>query len=122
MTRDSRIPLVQILECIARIETFTLDGKSAFYQDARTQDAVLHNLAVIGEAAKRVDAEFRAQHPDIPWRSMAGLRDVLIHQYDRVRLDLVWTAVKDSLPLLKEEIIKILPPFDELEKELGEPD
>ena len=121
MTRDSRIPLVQILECIERIETFTIDGKSAFYRDARTQDAVLHNLAVIGEAAKRVDAEFRARYPDIPWRSMAGLRDVLIHQYDRVRLDLVWTAVKDSLPVLKEEIIKILPPSDELEKELGDP-
>jgi len=121
MTRDSRIPLVQILECIERIETFTIDGKSAFYRDVRTQDAVLHNLAVIGEAAKRVDAEFRARYPDIPWRSMAGLRDVLIHQYDRVRLDLVWTAVKDSLPVLKEEIIKILPPSDELEKELGDP-
>ncbi len=122
MTRDSRIPLVQILECIARIEVFTVDGETAFYRDARTQDAVLHNLAVIGEAAKRVDAEFRAQHPDIPWRSMAGLRDVLIHQYDRVRLDLVWTAVMDSLPALKEEIIKILPPLDDLEKELGNPD
>ncbi len=122
MTRDSRIPLVQILECIARIEVFTVDGETAFYRDARTQDAVLHNLAVIGEAAKRVDAEFRAQYPDIPWRSMAGLRDVLIHQYDRVRLDLVWTAVMDSLPALKEEIIKILPPLDDLEKELGNPD
>lgn len=122
MTKDPRIPLVQILECIQRIESFTSDGKSAFYQDARTQDAVLHNLAVIGEAAKRVDAEYRARHPDIPWRSMAGLRDVLIHQYDRVRLELVWTAVENSLPALKEEIIKILPPLDALERELGETD
>ncbi len=119
MTHDPRVHLVQILECIQRIEIFTADGERAFYQDARTQDAVLHNLAVIGEVAKRVDSAFRAAHTAIPWRSMAGLRDVLIHQYDRVRLDLVWTAVVESLPELKTEILRALPPLDDLERELG---
>jgi uncharacterized protein with HEPN domain len=119
MNKDSRVYLAQILECIQRIEAFTSDGEASFYQDARTQDAVLHNLAVIGEAAKRVDTTFRAEHPNIPWRSMTGLRDVLIHQYDRVRLDLVWAAVENSLPSLREEISKILPPLDDLERELG---
>lgn len=55
MNKDPRVYLVQILDCIQRIEEFTSDGKAAFFGDARTQDAVLHNLAVIGEAAKRVD-------------------------------------------------------------------
>jgi uncharacterized protein with HEPN domain len=119
MNKDPRVYLVQILECIQRIEMFTSDGMTAFYQDERTQDAVLHNLAVIGEAAKRVDMAYRAQHPTIPWRSMSGLRDVLIHQYDRVRLELVWAAVENSLPALKEEILKALPPLDQLESELG---
>ena len=120
MTKDPRVYLVQILECIQRIEAFTTDGEAAFFQDARTQDAVLHNLAVIGEIAKRVDAAYRAEHPTIPWRSMAGLRDVLIHQYDRVRLNLVWAAVEESLPALKEEILKALPPLDQLARELEE--
>lgn len=119
MKNDPRVHLVQILECIQRIEDFTADGKTEFYRDPRTQDAVLHNLSVIGEAAKRVDAAYRAEYPTIPWRSMAGLRDVLIHQYDRVRLELVWTAVEKSLPDLKAEIIKILPPLDQLESEIG---
>ena len=119
MTKDPRVYLVQILECIERIEIFTSDGQAAFLRDARTQDAVLHNMAVIGEIAKRVDEAYRAQHPSIPWRSMAGLRDVLIHQYDRVRLDLVWEAVISSLPELKTEILKLLPPLDALEMELG---
>lgn len=119
MSKDARIYLVQILECIQRIELFTTEGEKAFYEDERTQDAVLHNLAVIGEAAKRVDDAYRALHPNIPWRGMAALRDVLIHQYDRVRLDLVWTTVIDGLPALKEAIIRVLPPLDELEQELG---
>ena len=119
MSKDPRVYLVQILECIERIESFVIDGEAAFYQDARTQDAVLHNLAVIGEIAKRVDVSYRAEHPTIPWRSMAGLRDVLIHQYDRVRLNLVWAAVEESLPALKVEIVKALPPFDQLARELG---
>ena len=120
MTKDQRVYLVQILECIQRIESFVIDGEAEFYRDARTQDAVLHNLAVIGEIAKRVDVAYRSQHPSIPWRSMAGLRDVLIHQYDRVRLNLVWAAVEDSLPELKEEILKSLPPLAQLARELGE--
>ncbi len=119
MSKDQRVYLVQLLECIERIEAFTADGEAAFFQDARTQDAVLHNLAVIGEIAKRVDVAYRAEHPDIPWRSMAGLRDVLIHQYDRVRLNLVWAAVEDSLPDLKAGILKALPPLDQLARELG---
>ena len=119
MSKDPRVHLVQILECIERIESFVIDGEAAFYQDARTQDAVLHNLAVIGEIAKRVDVSYRAEHPTIPWRSMAGLRDVLIHQYDRVRLNLVWAAVEENLPALKVEIVKVLPPLDQLARELG---
>lgn len=74
---------------------------------------------MIGEAAKRVDPNFRAEYPEIPWRSMAGLRDVLIHQYDRVRLELVWAAVENNLPELKAEIFKALPPLDQLERKLG---
>ena len=63
MTKDPRVYLVQILECIERIESFVIDGEAEFYRDGRTQDAVLHNLAVIGEIAKRVDAAYRSQHP-----------------------------------------------------------
>ena len=86
MTKDPRVYLAHILECLRKIECFTAEGRTRFSQDAMVQDAVLRNFEIIGEAAKRLDDSFRAAHPQIPWRALAGLRDVLIHQYEGVDL------------------------------------
>ncbi len=83
------------------------------------QDAVLRNLEVIGEAAKRMDDRFRAAHPEVPWRALAGLRDVLIHQYEGVDLEKVWAIVEEDLPALKSALAGFLPPLDQLERELA---
>jgi len=83
------------------------------------QDAVLRNFEVIGEAAKRLDEAYRAAHPEIPWRALAGLRDVLIHQYEGVDLERVWAIVERDLPGLKGAISRLLPPLEELERELA---
>jgi uncharacterized protein with HEPN domain len=79
MTRDPRVYLAHIAECIQKIERFTADGKSRFLLDPMVHDAVLRNFEVIGEAAKRLDDAYRQAHSEIPWRALAGLRDVLIH-------------------------------------------
>lgn len=84
MKKDPRVYLAQILERIERIREYTVEGKEAFFADPRTQDAVIRNFEVIGEAAKRIPEEYRAQHPAIPWRELSGFRDVLIHQYEGV--------------------------------------
>jgi uncharacterized protein with HEPN domain len=73
----------------------------------------------MGEAAKRIPDEYKASLPTIPWRGLAGLRDVLIHQYEGVSLDEVWRIVEHDLPGLRESIRKILPPLDQLEKEIA---
>ncbi|MBI4882360.1 MAG: DUF86 domain-containing protein [Planctomycetes bacterium] len=65
-----------------RIEEYLREGEVAFQSDHKTQDAVIRNFEVIGEAAKRVLAEYRARHAEIPWQLMAGFRDVLIHAYE----------------------------------------
>ncbi len=78
MSKDPRVNLAQILACIEKIAHYTVAGKERFLQDAMVQDAVIRNLEVIGEAAKRVDHAYRSAHPDVPWRAWAGLRDVLI--------------------------------------------
>ena len=76
-------------------------AKRAFLRDAKTQSAILHQLLVIGEAAKRLSENFRARNPEIPWTRVAGMRDKLIHQYDAVDLDEVWrTVTKDIAPLI----------------------
>ena len=74
--------------------------KAAFLADAKTQSAVLHQLLVIGEAVKRLSPEFRAAHPEVPWRLIAGTRDKLIHFYEGVDLEEVWKMVTSDLPKL----------------------
>lgn len=102
--KDDRIYLVHVQECIAKIESYTKDGRSAFMSEPMIQDAVLRNLEIIGEAAKNVSLQFRLAHPEIGWRSAMELRNILIHNYAGVKLDRVWSAVTDKLPKLKGQI------------------
>jgi uncharacterized protein with HEPN domain len=94
MKKDPRVYLAQILERIDRILEYTTDGKESFFADARTQDAVIRNFEVIGEAAKRIPDEYRKNHQSIPWRELAGFRDVLIHQYEGVSIAAIWNIVE----------------------------
>ena len=122
MKKDPRVYLAHILECARKIERYTSSGEKEFLTDTMLQDAVIRNFEIIGEAAKRVPETYRRTHPKIPWRLMAGFRDVLIHAYEGVDLKRVWRIVRHDLPVVKEAIEKILPPLEELEKELAEPD
>jgi uncharacterized protein with HEPN domain len=76
--------------------------------DRKTQDAVVRNLEIIGEASKRVSVTLKEAHPDIAWKPIAGIRDKLIHDYFRVNLQLVWDAVERDLPILKQKIDRLL--------------
>jgi uncharacterized protein with HEPN domain len=84
MTRDPRVYLAHILECADRIERYLGQDREAFLRDTMVQDAVIRNFEVIGEATKRIPEQFRVVHAAIPWRLMAGCRDVLIHDYEGV--------------------------------------
>jgi uncharacterized protein with HEPN domain len=81
--------------------------KDAFLADAKTQSAVLHQLLVIGEAVKRLSREFRAAHPEVPWKLIAGTRDKLIHFYEGVDLEEVWKMLTSDLP----ELIHLIEPL-----------
>lgn len=102
--KDPKLYLIHMKECIEHIEKYTATGRGVFFADDKTQDAVIRNLEILGEAAKRVPDEIRRQLPEVPWRRVAGLRDVLIHQYEGVDLEEVWKIVEKDLPLLKRQI------------------
>lgn len=119
MSKDPRVYLAQIQERILR---YTAAGRDTFLADSMVQDAVIRNFEVIGEAAKRIPDEYRAAHAHVPWRSLAALRDVLIHQYEGVNPHEVWSVVDTHLPELQTAISALLPPLDLLERELANED
>jgi uncharacterized protein with HEPN domain len=109
MPRDYRVYLQDILEAIANVEEFI--GKmprGEFEGDKKTLHAVVRNLEVIGEAVKGVPPEVRGRHPDVPWQRIAGLRDILIHHYFGIDVDIVWDIVQNKVPELKGQIQAIL--------------
>ena len=122
MKKDPRVYLAQILERIDRIREYTAEGKEAFLRDRRTQDAVIRNFEVIGEAAKRISNEYRQNNPPVPWRELSGFRDIQIHQYEGISLNEVWQIIERDLDGLRKAIKNILPPLDELERQIADGD
>ena len=98
---EDPVYLKHILDAIARIETYAAVGQERFFAEPQCQDAIVRPLEIMGEATKRLSAELRNRHPDIAWRSMSAIRDVLIHNYMGVDLDVVWDVTEHSLPEVK---------------------
>lgn len=98
-----------IRESIRLIESYTEGiSKLDFFQNQEKQDAVINRLLVIGEATKLVSPEIRDQYPEVPWNDMAGMRDILIHKYHGIDLDIVWETVNTYLPEVAEQIDEII--------------
>jgi uncharacterized protein with HEPN domain len=106
--KDDSIYIDHILNSLNRILDY-ISGKDreSFEADLVTQDAVVRQLEIIGEATKRVSKEFRSKHPDIPWSDMAGMRDVLIHDYIDVDFGIVWKTASEDIPNLKILFLKL---------------
>ena len=113
MSRDQAVYVADMVEACARVTEYT-DGLDAarLRADRKTVDAVLRNLEVLGEAAKRVSETVRAQAPEIPWREIAGMRDVLIHDYFGVDLDIVCDVALVKVPTLHASSLTLLATLD----------
>ena len=107
--RDYQLYLQDILQAIESIELYTKGYTfDQFQRDRKTQDAVVRNLEIIGEAVKRLPDELRATYQDIEWRPAAAMRDFLVHQYPDVEVEIVWDTIKNDLSPLKEGIKRCL--------------
>jgi uncharacterized protein with HEPN domain len=100
--------LQDILNAIEAIEAYSVSNYDEFITDSKTQDAILYNLIIIGEAANQISDEFQEKHNTIPWSSMIGTRNIIVHGYDQVKLQIVWEILQRDLGHLKGEISRVL--------------
>lgn len=106
--KEDAIYLFHIHDAVQRIMKYTVDGEQAFHSDTKTQDAVIRNIEIIGEATRKLSDEFKNKHDEIPWQPMAGMRNILIHHYFGVKLELVWQVVVRDLPELMRKLGPII--------------
>lgn len=108
-SRGEREYLVDMREAIQRIQKYTAGlAYDAFLADAKTQDAVIRNIEILGEAAKRLPASLTRASPDIEWKSIAGMRDKLVHDYFGVNLDILWDVLTTKLPPLLARVESLI--------------
>jgi len=108
MKKDIKVYLQDIIDSLTKIEQYikSIDEKE-FFNNSQLQDAIFRRLEIIGEATKNIPQPFRNKYPNIPWKQIAGMRDVLIHEYDSVDIDRIWQVAKNDVPKLKQKIKKI---------------
>lgn len=106
--RDDRERLRDMLEAIAKIEKYTRRGREVCQEDELIQTWILYHLQIIGEASAAMSEATRARHPELLWQDMSDFRNVLVHEYFRIDVDIIWAIVQGELPTLKNQIKTIL--------------
>lgn len=105
--RDDPTRLQHIRECVAKILRWTSSGETEFRSNEMMREAVVRELEIIGEATKGLSTRIRAAHPEIPWKDMAGLRDVLVHDYDVIDIEELWKVVHADIPKLRKALDRL---------------
>ena len=106
--RDDRAWLLDIEEALLHIQKYAARGEKAFHEEELIQIWIIHYIQIAGEAANQLSDTLKKNHPEIPWRSIIGMRNVLVHQYFGLDLDEIWDTASTDLPLLRVKIQELL--------------
>ena len=106
--RSDRERLLDIQEAIERIKKYAGRGRDAFEKDELIQNWIVHHLQILGEAAARISQDFQNAHQNIPWSKIIGMRNILVHDYFGIDIDVVWSAIEKDLPELEQNIKGLL--------------
>lgn len=112
MSKD-HIYLKYILENIKQLEDYVSKGKQSFFADSMIQDASVRKLHIITESTQRLSEDIKYRYPEIPWRMMAGFRNIIVHDYLGIDLEQVWQVIDIDIPVLKTRIYEILLDFED---------
>ena len=104
-SKDNSVYIDHMLDCIMRIDEY-VESKEQFYSSRLVQDAVVRNLQVMSESSQRLAEEIKQLYPDIPWKQISGFRNILVHDYLGVDLDVIWSVVEQELPRFEQALSK----------------
>lgn len=110
--KDDRLYLIHMRECGDRIEQYVLGSRDTFMHSTLIQDAVLRNLQTLGQSAGRLSDTLRDAHPEVNWRGIIGLRNILVHDYLGISLVRIWEIVEHDLPELRRKVEALIPELE----------
>lgn len=110
--RDDRERLLDIQEAIQRIEKYTSSDREVFEGDELVQTWVVHHLQIIGEAARHISSSLKLRHAQVPWSQITGMRNILVHNYFGIDVEVVWLVVERDLQNLERQVEAILKDLD----------
>jgi uncharacterized protein with HEPN domain len=105
--KSNELYLADIVERMRRVRESAASGRDAFFSSTEKQDAILHNLQLLGESVRRLSDELKSRYSEVPWRDIAAFRNVVVHEYTRIDLDVVWDIVTERIPVLEKQIERV---------------